>query len=252
MNTNIQALAEKIKAAKHITILSGAGISTESGIPDFRSATGFWSQGKSREELMSVDFLQAKPKEFWPIYKEIFQLKLQRNYHPNSGHIFLKQLEESGKRVSIITQNIDGLHQAAGSKEVYEVHGTLMTAHCPKCKQKYPLDYVMEQDIPRCSRQTGSEDTVCGFILHPDVVLFGAAIQHWEESITAALQADLMLIMGSSLYVGPINQLPLFVKRENQTPLYLVNRESTPYDDEFDGCIYGELREIIAQLNALM
>lgn len=237
-------LKEWLSEAKRITVLTGAGMSTESGIPDFRSTEGVWTKHKSREELMSLSFLRRYPDEFWPIYKEIFQLKLQGDYQPNRGHIALKRLEDLGKQVTIVTQNVDGLHQRAGSTRVLEVHGSLQHAFCPKCQTTYELRFINEHQLPICQTLT-SEGGLCQTILHPGVVLFEDQVRYLNESVQAALEADLFLVLGSSLQVGPINQLPLLVESDPLMKKVIINRERTIMDHCFDLVLHGEIGELL-------
>ncbi len=148
----INELAQIIKNAKNITIFTGAGMSTESGIPDFRSDNGIYSQEDDVEHYISEYYFHKNPKDFWVKFKRIFSLKLMGNFEPNKGHLFLKELEDIGKNVTILTQNIDGLHHKAGNSNIIELHGTLQTATCPKCKTKYNLKFINEHDIPRCNK----------------------------------------------------------------------------------------------------
>lgn len=251
MENQLRQLEEWINEAKRITVLTGAGMSTESGIPDFRSTEGVWTKNKSREEVMSLSFLERYPEEFWPMYKAIFQLKLQGNYHPNRGHLALKKLEEAGKHVSIVTQNVDGLHQRAGSTCVYEVHGSLQHAFCPVCGTEYDLQTINQQSIPRCDvTNPNLSDRVCGEILHPGVVLFEDQVRFLDVSVQAALAADLFLVLGSSLQVGPINQLPMIVEDYPEIKKVLINREPTILDHCFDIVIHGEIGGILESVVA--
>lgn len=146
-------------------------ISTESGIPNFRSSGGFWKEGENREYYISKCYFERNPKDFWKKYKDIFELKLMGNYKPNTGHLFIKELEEKGKNITVLTQNVDGLHQKAGNQHVIELHGTLQSATCPKCKTKYDITFINQHEIPRCTKEN-AKGKKCDFILKPDVVLF--------------------------------------------------------------------------------
>lgn len=160
---------EMIKNSGRITVLTGAGISTESGIPDFRSTDGIWRQKSqislSREELMSLSYLRRQPEHFWDFYKEIFQVKLQNDYEPNHSHYYLAELERSKKEVNIFTQNVDGLHQKAGSQFVFEVHGNIKGATCPKCGAKYDEHYVNEHEFPVCHNVIYKENICNSYIV---------------------------------------------------------------------------------------
>ncbi|WP_234400634.1 NAD-dependent protein deacylase [Virgibacillus senegalensis] len=241
----VKKLAAEIARADKIAVLTGAGVSTASGIPDFRSAGGIWREDQSREYYMSQEYFYQNPEDFWGKYKEVFRLKLLKNYAPNHVHLFLHHLEQEGKRVSVVTQNVDGLHEAAGNQHVIEYHGNVNTATCPTCGTKYPLDYVMARQVPRCS------ETGCGDILKPDIVLFGDPITKHDAAEVEVEQADLLLVMGTSLLVSPFNLLPIYAW-DNQKPSGLINREPTPMDDQFDVVIHADLSETVKELKSLI
>lgn len=242
---SISRLAELLAASQHIGVLSGAGMSTESGIPDFRSANGLWTRDMTLAEAVSIDYFQRDPAAFWQSYKQIFSIKLAGGYQPNDGHRFLAWLETQGKQVSVLTQNIDGLHHRAGSRDVTELHGTLMTAHCPSCGTTHGLDYLNRHDVPQC--------TVCGDVLKPDVVLYGEAVPHIEQALACAGKVDCLLVMGSSLEVSPVNYIPM-VSSESGIPTALINLSPTRLDEVFTlriqagiGATCGALRQLLAQ-----
>lgn len=239
----IQKLAEMIHGSEKIVFLTGAGISTESGIPDFRSSGGIYANGNV-EHYISRYFYNKNPKTFWKHFKEIFQLKMLGGYEPNRGHFFIKELEDIGKKVTVLTQNIDGLHQKAGSKHVYELHGTLRTTHCPKCKKKYDLSYSLKNEIPRCEHDD--------FILDTDVVLFGDAIKHFDEAIDALEACDLLIVMGSSLNVTPINSFPEYAKQACKTKLAIINMDETIKDRYFDVVIHNRIGDTVQNLKERM
>ncbi|WP_307397895.1 NAD-dependent protein deacylase [Bacillus horti] len=250
----MQQFKQWVKEAKRIVVLSGAGMSTESGIPDFRSTEGVWTRNQSREELMSLSFLERYPDEFWPIYKDIFQLKLQGNYVPNQGHYALKKLEDLGKQVTIVTQNVDGLHQVAGSTHVYEVHGTLQQAFCPACQATYDIGFINNHDLPMCTKPLSSSASnsdqlgeLCQTILHPGVVLFEDQVRYLHESVEATTAADLFLVLGSSLQVGPINQLAMIAQSVPSIKKVILNREATMLDHCFDLVIHNEIGAVLGQ-----
>lgn len=137
----INQLAQLIKQSKRITFMTGAGISADSNIPTFRDTNGLWTNNEDLESLISKSYFNYKPKEFWKVYKDIFQIKLMNNYEPNQGHLFITDLQEDEKDITVITQNIDGLHQRSGTGKVFEIHGTLQTATCPKCNASYDYDF---------------------------------------------------------------------------------------------------------------
>lgn len=243
---DIAKLEELIKNAKKITFLTGAGMSTESNIPDFRSSDGLWKNNQSFESLISKSYFDHKPKDFWKSYKEIFAIKLLQNYEPNSGHYFISDLQEKNKEITVVTQNIDGLHSRSGTKDVIEVHGTLETATCPKCKTKYDIDFINEKEIPRCEK-TNAKGTVCNFILKPDVVLYGDPVNLFNDALKVAYNSELFIVMGSSLEVGPINTIPQYIARTN-IPMVLINKEKTKLDHLFDICIYKGIGETVTKI----
>lgn len=251
-------LAQWLDDAQHIVVMTGAGMSTESGIPDFRSSQGLWTYDRSREELMSLSYFERYPKLFWPAYKDIFRFKLAGSFEPNEGHRILARWEEQGKRITIVTQNVDGLHQRAGSSSVIEVHGSMREASCPKCGAVVGLDAILEEELPRCHRIT-SKGEECGWILKPGIVLFEDAIRGWDEAMDALEDADLFLTLGSSLQVGPINQLPLLAKRQKsrqsssslELQLALINRESTIMDSCFDLTVYAGIGDTLREVERL-
>lgn len=224
-NAALDTLAGWLAEARHIAVLTGAGMSTESGIPDFRSYQGRYTQHASLAEVLSIDYFQHNPTNFWQAFKEIFELKLVGNKQPNAGHRFLAWLETQGKTVSVLTQNIDGLHQCAGSREVVEVHGTLQRAVCPACGRMHDLAHVLASPLPRCLS--------CCTPLKPDVVLYGEAVSQFEAALLKVLDADVLLVLGSSLEVGPINLLPLEA-HQHGIDCALINLDPTRLDRCFD------------------
>jgi len=224
-NAALDTLAGWLAEARHIAVLTGAGMSTESGIPDFRSYQGRYTQNASLAEVLSIDYFQHNPAAFWQAFKEIFELKLVGNKQPNAGHRFLAWLETQGKTVSVLTQNIDGLHQCAGSREVVEVHGTLQRAVCPACGRMHDLAHVLASPLPRCLS--------CCTPLKPDVVLYGEAVSQFEAALLKVLDADVLLVLGSSLEVGPVNLLPLEA-HQHGIDCALINLDATRLDGCFD------------------
>ena len=224
-NAALDTLAGWLAEARHIAVLTGAGMSTESGIPDFRSYQGRYTQHASLAEVLSIDYFQHNPTNFWQAFKEIFELKLVGNKQPNAGHRFLAWLETQGKTVSVLTQNIDGLHQRAGSREVVEVHGTLQRAVCPACGRMHDLAHVLASPLPCCLS--------CCTPLKPDVVLYGEAVSQFEAALLKVLDADVLLVLGSSLEVGPINLLPLEA-HQHGIDCALINLDPTRLDRCFD------------------
>lgn len=241
MNMQVEELKKRIGEASRICVFTGAGISTESGIPDFRSQNGLYRKNLEFSDVISTSFYQNNPVLFWELFKEIFRVKLLDEYEPNSGHYFIAELEEE-KTVHVITQNIDGLHQKAGSTNVYEIHGTIKRAHCQKCGSEFGLNFLTKVELPSC--------TSCEEVLKPNVVLFGDSIHWFEEAVEAALQSDLFIVMGSSLQVTPINQIPLLVRKHGQVPMVIINKEPTYYDYVFDNQIHLPIGEVVTALKS--
>lgn len=240
-----------LSEAKKIVVLTGAGVSTDSGIPDFRSAGGFWVDDKGRsmgrEEVASRSYYQRRPKDFWVKYKEIFYDKMTGTFEPNQNHDFIVDLEKD-RRVVVATQNVDGLHQRAGSREVYEMHGSLRKAVCPKCKTEYDVDFITSVEVPRCTRVKG-KGVACNFILDVNVVLFGDRVRHFNTVVQELQDADVLLVMGTSLAVSPVNTL--LSERGANTKVVILNRE---YQSDFEIDHYetyvllGELSDIVGEL----
>ncbi|HWO96827.1 MAG TPA: NAD-dependent protein deacylase [Bacillus sp. (in: firmicutes)] len=247
MEPAIAQLKQWINQAKTITFFTGAGISTESGIPDFRSQNGLYKQNMSFADVVSRPFFESRPKEFWPLFKEIFRIKMLHHYKPNSGHEFIAELEKLGKRTYVITQNIDGLHEDAGSSHIYEIHGTIKSAHCPKCQTSYDLAYLNGHELPHCQTVTRNGNK-CNFILKPNVVLFGDSIHHFDEAAEAAISSDLFIVMGSSLEVAPINQIPILVRKQGTSPMVIINRDPTHFDHLFDLVIPDSIGHTVSKL----
>lgn len=221
----IRDLAEALKESKHAVVLTGAGASTESGLPDFRSKEGLW-QDVDPMRLASITALRRNPVEFYQFYRH--RLARLWGAQPNPVHRALAAMQRAGLIKALITQNVDGLHQAAGSPEVIEVHGSLRESLCLTCERRFPsalIDVEVESqaDLPRCPE--------CGGTLKPGVVLFEEALpaEAIERALHAAYQADLFVVVGSSLEVGPVNQLPAIAVGEGAR-LAILNLEPTYID----------------------
>lgn len=235
-----------LSEATNIVVLTGAGISTASGIPDFRSTGGLWASGERREDFISRYYYNRNPKDFWKRYKEIFELKLMGNYEANAGHRRLAEWDKVAS-VTVLTQNVDGLHKKAGSENVLELHGTIQTATCPKCKTVYDLPFLNGMDVPRCTSVNG-KGKACHLILKPDVVLFGDIIKEYKLATQAVKEADVLIVMGSSLLVAPVNGFPVLAGLHSAKTI-LVNRESTKLDEHFDVKFLMEIDEWFNQLD---
>lgn len=236
-------LQKLIDEAKHIVVITGAGISTASGIPDIRSANGAANNKDllkkykyGYETIVSHTFFMKRPEEFYAYYKEQMIFK---DAKPNVAHKYLAKLEQR-KDVTIITQNIDGLHTVAGSKNVIEFHGSTQSNTCMDCGEKYTLDYVLSHEgVPHCER--------CGGIIKPDVVLFeeGIDYQAIHESVAATERADLLIVIGSSLVVYPAAGIPNYFNGNN---IVIINRDPTPLDGYAKIVIHDDIKEVFSKL----
>ena len=195
--------AAKIRSAKKIAILTGAGISTAAGVPDFRGPKGLYvTRAYDPETVFEIGYFGRDPKPFYQFSRDF--LGVLKTIEPTFTHRFLADLEGSGRDIGIVTQNIDGLHQRAGSRLVYPVHGDYQSAHCRRCTQAYDsgelIALMAENEVPTCRK--------CGGVVKPDVVFFGENVRHLAESERLAAAADLMLVLGSSLVVYPAAAIP--------------------------------------------
>jgi len=214
---SIEKVTRLIKGANNITVLTGAGISTESGIPDFRSRTGIYSSNPL--DILSIQYFEKHPKEFWDFMKQYLNWT---NVEPNVGHKILAKWEQKGYVKNIITQNIDGLHQKAGSQNVLQVHGTMATATCEGCFRKYNMDFVMKQGEPyKC---IGCGDPY----VRPDVILFGETVDASTEAFKIAKTTDLLLVLGTSLQVYPVASIPKKIRYNGHT--VIINYMETDFD----------------------
>lgn len=239
----IEELQKLIDDAKNIVVLTGAGISTASGIPDIRSANGAANNKDlikkykyDYETIVSHTFFMRHTDEFYRYYKEQMIFK---NAKPNIAHKYLANLEKR-KNVMIITQNIDGLHTVAGSKNVVEFHGSTQRNTCMNCGEHFSLDYVMSQDgVPHCDR--------CGGIVKPDVVLFeeGIDYQAISDSVSAAEHADLLIVIGSSLVVYPAAGIPNYFHGNN---IVIINKDPTPLDVYAKIVIHDDIKQVFSKL----
>lgn len=238
MNENIAKLKKLIDESNNIVFFGGAGVSTESGIPDFRSVDGLYNQKYKYppEEILSHSFFERYPDEYYRFHHEKLVIG---DAKPNPAHLKLAELEAAGKLKAVITQNIDGLHQAAGSKNVIELHGTLLRAYCSRCYREYPHTVMNKgEGAPRCD---------CGGVIRPDIVLYEERLR--EEDISAAVhyirQADVLIIGGTSLVVYPAAGLINYYRGNK---LVLINRGSTSQDDYADLVIREKIGEVFSQI----
>ncbi len=235
---NIMKLKKMIEASDNIVFFGGAGVSTESGIPDFRSETGIYNTvhkyGCSPEEILSHTYFMRKPEVFYDFYKTTM---VYNDAQPNDAHKALARLEDMGKLKAIVTQNIDGLHQKAGSRTVYEVHGTILKNYCMKCGQFYDLGYVMQSEgVPRCMK--------CGGMVKPDVVLYEEGLDDTtiRRSVEAIANADVLIIGGTSLNVYPAAG---FINYYQGNKLVLINKSETPYDRRANLLIHDSIGKVL-------
>jgi len=234
----IETLAQMIKSSSNTVFFGGAGVSTESGLKDFRSKDGLYHEKYKYppEEILSHHFFLENQEEFYKFYRD----KLNSlNYHPNITHIVLAKLEQKGLLNTIITQNIDGFHQMAGSKNVIELHGSVLRNYCMKCNKFYDAKKVFStQGIPKCS---------CGGIIKPDVVLYEESLneEDLENAINKVKEAELLIIGGTSLNVYPAAGLINYFKGKH---LVLINKEKTPYDTLCDLVIYDNIGKVMKEL----
>jgi len=241
----IKRLQQYINESNRIVFFGGAGVSTESGVPDFRSKDGLYNQHDiqfeqySPEYLLSHECLVEHPEVFYEFYRQKMDA---RQVEPNITHKKLAELEEKGKLLAVVTQNIDGLHQKAGSRRVYELHGTTFRNYCARCRKEYAPDYIFESEeaVPRCS---------CGGMVRPDVTLYSESLSDEAQygAVNAIAEADMLIIGGTSLRVYPAAG---FIRYFRGKHIVVINREKldvslNPEDDLF---ICGSLGEVFEQL----
>ena len=234
----LQTLKEWVSESKRIVFFGGAGVSTESGIADFRSVDGLYNQKFEYppETIISHSFYKARPEYFFRFYREKM---MPMGFEPNITHQKLFQWEQEDKLLAVITQNIDGLHQKAGSKRVHELHGSIYRNYCTACGKFHDAKFVKEHPgVPRCQ---------CGGIVKPDVVLYEEPLntRTIEDSVHAIEQADLLIVAGTSLTVYPAAS---FIRYFHGRHMVLINRDETPYDYMADLVIHDSLGEVFAQL----
>ncbi|MGM9970558.1 MAG: NAD-dependent protein deacylase [Anaeroplasma sp.] len=238
----IKRLKEIIDTSKKIVIFSGAGLSTNSGIPDFRSANGIYNQKYNSilnpEEIISHSFFMSNPNDFYSFY---FSKMVYTDAMPNLAHQYFAKLEHQGKVSAVITQNIDDLHQMAGSKKVIELHGSIKRNYCMKCHKSYALEDILNRIPPKCS---------CGGIIKPDVVLYEEELNYSciKEAINEISNCDTLIVVGTSLTVYPAAG---FVNYYNGNNLVLLNKSNTFLDSTANLVINDDIINIINELNKL-
>ncbi len=231
---------EMVLCSDNIVFFGGAGVSTESGIPDFRGSGGLYTDSAAKippEVILSHDYLYAHPREFYSYYRANM---LYPNAKPNACHIALARLEKMGKLKAVITQNIDGLHQKAGSRNVIELHGSSLKNYCVKCGKKYDLDYILSCDgVPKCQD--------CGGFVRPDVVMYGEGLDSYaiEAAVRAVSECDMLIVGGTSLTVYPAAG---FVNYYQGDKLVIVNRDPTPFDSHAKMVIRRPIGEVFSDI----
>lgn len=238
LNEKIAKLKEMISKSENIVFFGGAGVSTESGIPDFRSEDGIYNQEWTYppETIMTYSFFRSNPEEF---YRFSHERGINFNVEPNRTHIRLAELEQEGKLKAVITQNVDGLHQKAGSKNVLELHGSLHRAYCTSCHKEHPASLTrIKGQVPRCE---------CGGVIRSDVVLFGEPLNPSviARSVDYIEKADMLIVGGTSLGVYPAAGL---IRYYRGNKLVLINLAPTPYDSHADLIINEKIGEVFAQI----
>ena len=238
MNENILKLKQWIDGSDNVVFFGGAGVSTESGIPDFRSVDGLYNQqwAYPPETILSHSFFERDPAEYYRFHREKLVID---GVKPNRAHLRLAELEREGKLKAVVTQNIDGLHQAAGSQNVLELHGSILRAYCSRCRRPYPAERMNHgEGVPRCS---------CGGVIRPDIVLYEEPLD--QEIMSAAIRcirnAEVLIIGGTSLNVYPAAGL---INYYRGSKLALVNLSETPYDGYADLVIHEKIGEVFSQI----
>lgn len=234
----LETLRQWVQESHRIVFFGGAGVSTESGIPDFRSVDGLYNQKFEYppETIISHSFYRANPAYFFRFYREKM---LPLGFQPNITHQKLTQWEREGKLLAVVTQNIDGLHQKAGSRRVYELHGSVLRNYCERCGKFYPAGYVKHAEgVPLCT---------CGGTVKPDVVLYEESLDEktLTGSVCAISQADLLIVGGTSLTVYPAARLIRYYRGNR---LVLINRDETPYDGYADLVFHQSLGDVFSKL----
>lgn len=238
MNESIAKLRDMVAASGNIVFFGGAGVSTESGIPDFRSVDGLYNQKWKYppETILSRTFFARDPEEYYRFHREKLVVD---DVKPNRAHLRLAELEADGKLKAVITQNIDGLHQAAGSRNVLELHGSILRAYCSRCRKKYDADVINKgTSVPRCG---------CGGVIRPDIVLYEEPLDDkiMYSAIDYIRKADVLIIGGTSLNVYPAAGLINYYRGNK---LVLVNLSETPYDNRADLVIHEKIGEVFSNI----
>ena len=238
MSEAVEKLKQIVDESDNIVFFGGAGVSTESGIPDFRSVDGLYNQQWKYppETILSHSFFARYPEEYYRFHRAKLVVE---GVKPNRAHLKLAELEQKGKLRAVVTQNIDGLHQAAGSKNVLELHGSILRAYCSRCGRPHPADVINHgEGVPKCD---------CGGVIRPDIVLYEEALDEkvLQTAIHFIRQADVLIVGGTSLAVYPAAGLINYYRGDK---LVLVNRSATPYDSAANLVIHEKIGDVFSQL----
>ena len=236
--STLEQLQAVIDKSQRIVFFGGAGVSTESGIPDFRSVDGLYNQKYDYppEQILSHTFFEKHTDEFYRFYRDKM---LCLDKQPNQAHLKLAELEQAGKLLAVVTQNIDGLHQAAGSRRVYELHGSVLRNHCRRCRKFHSAEFIKNsKGVPTCD---------CGGVIKPDVVLYEEGLDDStvNGALSAIMQADTLIIAGTSLTVYPAAG---FIRYFEGDTIILINRDKTPFDRQADLVFHDKVGELLGQI----
>lgn len=240
-NEQIKTLKEMIEESHTIAFFTGAGISTLSGIPDFRSKNGLYSNryhGKKPEKILHIKYFNKHPEEFYAFYREKLLID---NIDPNVIHLFISELQQLGKEVTVVTQNIDGLHEKAGSLKIHNLHGTIHKNYCVDCKKEYDIDYIKQTDgIPYCKE--------CGGIIRPAITFYGEFLdkETFKQARLDTKNADLLIVLGTSLVVYPASEIVSHFRGKN---LVIINKKRTKFNLQANLVIQEDFAKVF---NALL
>lgn len=240
-NEQIKTLKDMIEESHTIAFFTGAGISTLSGIPDFRSKNGLYSNryhGKKPEKILHIKYFNKHPEEFYAFYREKLLID---NIDPNVIHLFISELQQLGKDVTVVTQNIDGLHEKAGSLKIHNLHGTIHKNYCVDCKKEYDIDYIKQTDgIPYCKE--------CGGIIRPAITFYGEFLdkETFKQARLDTKNADLLIVLGTSLVVYPASEIVSHFRGKH---LVIINKKRTKFDHQANLVIQEDFAKVF---NALL
>lgn len=240
-NEQIKTLKDMIEESHTIAFFTGAGISTLSGIPDFRSKNGLYSNryhGKKPEKILHIKYFNKHPEEFYAFYREKLLID---NIDPNVIHLFISELQQLGKEVTVVTQNIDGLHEKAGSLKIHNLHGTIHKNYCVDCKKEYDIDYIKQTDgIPYCKE--------CGGIIRPAITFYGEFLdkETFKQARLDTKNADLLIVLGTSLVVYPASEIVSHFRGKN---LVIINKKRTKFNHQANLVIQEDFARVF---NALL